>query len=84
MTGGTSPFNFLWSDNSTLEDISNLIAGNYSVSITDNEGCLVTQSYTLINQTGGLAITAMNLTNEYCGNAQAAIDAVADDLEFAE
>jgi len=43
MVGGTAPFNYSWtgpnSYSSTLEDINNLEAGTYSVSITDNNGC---------------------------------------------
>ncbi len=39
VTGGTPPFNFLWSNGSTDGTISNLTAGNYSITLTDGTGC---------------------------------------------
>ncbi|MBT3210363.1 MAG: hypothetical protein HN704_11960 [Bacteroidetes bacterium] len=44
ITNGVSPFTFLWSNGATTEDISNLPPGTYSVSVTDNNGCIATLS----------------------------------------
>lgn len=41
VTGGTSPYEFLWSDGSTTQDLFNLPAGNYAVLVTDENGCTV-------------------------------------------
>ncbi|MBL0342869.1 MAG: SprB repeat-containing protein [Bacteroidetes bacterium] len=38
--GGVGGYQFLWSNGSLTEDVSGLIAGNYSVTITDDNGCL--------------------------------------------
>jgi gliding motility-associated-like protein len=37
--GGTSPYNVLWSNGLTDEDLYNLTAGNYSVTVSDINGC---------------------------------------------
>ena len=47
LTGGTSPFDILWSDNATTEDRFGLSAGTYAVDITDDNGCTYTESFTL-------------------------------------
>jgi len=37
--GGTAPFTYLWTNNATTEDISNLSEGYYDVYVTDSAGC---------------------------------------------
>ncbi|GAB5416790.1 MAG: hypothetical protein Crog4KO_22790 [Crocinitomicaceae bacterium] len=63
-----------WSNGATTQDINNLSAGTYEVTLTDNQGCQIIQSYTIANQTGSLAISGLNVTNEYCGNGQGGLD----------
>lgn len=42
---GTPPYTFLWSNGATTEDITNLAAGTYTVTITDANGCTLVQTY---------------------------------------
>ena len=40
VTGGIGPaYTYLWSDNSTSQNISTAVSGNYSVTVTDMNGC---------------------------------------------
>lgn len=45
--GGTAPYTYLWSNNSTNEDLTNVIIGTYTVTITDNNLCTRQFTYTL-------------------------------------
>lgn len=47
VTGGTPPYSFAWSNGSTDEDPRNLAKGDYTVTITDSNGCEFTATYTV-------------------------------------
>lgn len=57
VTGGTSPYTFIWSNGASTQTLSNLSAGNYTVTVTDSKGCTGTAS-TSINNTNGPSINA--------------------------
>ncbi|MBC7774260.1 MAG: HYR domain-containing protein [Phycisphaerae bacterium] len=38
-TGGTSPYKYLWSNTKTTEDLTGLVGGTYTVTVTDKRGC---------------------------------------------
>src|SRR4030095_14679542 len=44
VTGGTPPYTYLWSNGSTVQDPANLLAGTYTVTVTDANGCTTTAS----------------------------------------
>jgi len=49
--GGVLPYNFEWSNMQTGEEVTNLSAGFYTVSITDFNGCVQTENITLSEPT---------------------------------
>ncbi|MGY8987280.1 MAG: T9SS type A sorting domain-containing protein [Flavobacteriales bacterium] len=55
--GGVSPYTYLWSNNDTTQDISTLSAGNYTVTITDANGCLFFDSATVNQPSNGLTLS---------------------------
>lgn len=44
VTGGVPPYSYLWSTGSTSEDITYLSGGTYTVTVTDDHSCSVTDS----------------------------------------
>lgn len=48
VSGGTGPFNYSWSNGSTIEDLTNLNAGNYLVTVTDANNCVISGQYSLV------------------------------------
>lgn len=73
ITNGLQPFQYAWSGGATTQDISGLYAGTYSLTVTDSKNCTATQTFTVTNNTGTLAATAV-ITNEACGNIAGAIN----------
>lgn len=50
--GGVGGYNYLWSCGSITSDATNLAAGTYFLSVTDNNLCTATASYTVSNSAG--------------------------------
>lgn len=59
VTGTNFPYSYSWSNGSTTNSIGNLVSGNYTVTITDNNGCTTTNQITIA------AIPAPTLTTPF-------------------
>lgn len=59
-SGGGSTYSYFWSNGSTSATQSNLSAGTYNVTITDNNGCTLVRSATVSNPTN--SVTASTST----------------------
>ena len=64
--GGTPPYSILWNTNSSSEDLSELAAGNYNVTITDANNCSTTNQTTIEQPATALSGTATNINNVDC------------------
>jgi len=64
-TGGTAPYTYQWPSTNTDSSEVNLSAGTYTVTITDNKGCIDTASVT-ITQPTLLVASILNFTNVSC------------------
>ncbi len=49
VVGGAQPFNYIWSNGATIEDLPGVPEGVYTVTVTDNCGGLATSTYTLVD-----------------------------------
>src|SRR5690606_38440907 len=47
VSGGTQPYSYIWSNGATTEDLTDVGAGTYDVTVTDANLCSVTGSITL-------------------------------------
>lgn len=47
VTGGRAPFTYLWSNGATTANLTNVLPGTYSVTVTDANGCTTTASATV-------------------------------------
>ncbi|WP_125723486.1 T9SS type A sorting domain-containing protein [Flavobacterium ustbae] len=66
-SGGTSPYTFEWNDGITTEDRMNLMAGTYTVKVTDSKLCTKELSYTVTQPTAPLsALTGGGKTDVSC------------------
>lgn len=74
ITGGTPVYNITWASTSTVtpaagnQIATNLIAGNYTLSVTDNQGCSTTSVYVL-SQPAALQVLSTATLPATCGNA---------------
>ncbi|MBK6398189.1 MAG: gliding motility-associated C-terminal domain-containing protein [Bacteroidetes bacterium] len=63
-TGGIAPYSYSWSNGQSDQQITDLIAGDYTLTITDGNGCVNSGTYT-INQPGILE-SAASITAVSC------------------
>ncbi|HWB64526.1 MAG TPA: SprB repeat-containing protein, partial [Chitinophagales bacterium] len=67
VTGGTTPYTYLWGNGATTQNLLNLTAGNYAVVVTDAHGCVTSNA---INVTQPPALTAgTTVTNVGCNGS---------------
>ncbi len=65
VSGGTPPFTYSWSNGTTTEDLINVAAGNYLVTVTDARGCTKIAQYS-INRPPPIVIGVTTKTDVNC------------------
>ena len=71
ITAGTSPYNYYWSNNQNTQTVSNLCAGNYFITVIDNDNCARLESV-YVGQPTPLN-TVINKENIICNGDSAQI-----------
>lgn len=67
--GGTKPYEYIWSNGSTTQDLRNIPAGDYELTISDQSGCSITVEAT-VSQPDVLALVEDNVENNLCYGAE--------------
>ncbi len=75
-SGGTAPYNYLWSDTSIDQDLTNAAAAAYEVTVTDDLGCSIVLNSSIPNADGP-SIDSINVTDVDCfGNSTGELELV--------
>ncbi len=70
--GGTGPFNFIWSNGSTANNIGSLVAGSYYVNVVDDNGCKDSIDFS-IRSVGGPSARLIQLDSSCVGESNGKI-----------
>ncbi len=72
VTGGSAPYSYAWSTGATTEDLTGLSGGAYTVTVTDDNGCVETRSITILST--NVLLLSYTAINPSCGGADGSID----------
>lgn len=88
-TNGNEPYNYFWSNSQITQTITGLIAGNYTVTATDANGCTSTtsvsvtqpiQSTPVIYQVGNVLYSSASSGNQWYNNTSGLIVGATDSI----
>jgi gliding motility-associated-like protein len=65
VSGGNIPYSYAWNNGASGQDLINVIAGTYSVNISDNKGCTATNSI-VVNQPASAISSSTLVTDVKC------------------
>jgi len=72
LTGGTEPYVYSWSNSGTSEEIDGIPSGIYSLTVTDANGCSVSESIG-ISDNGAPYADSVGITDAHCNGHDGAI-----------
>lgn len=78
-SGGTGNISFLWSDESTEQNLVNVSAGDYTLIASDENGCTQEDSYTIETQTSSLEVFIEEVVSIPCNGLFGTLEAIAND-----
>ena len=72
--GGTAPYSYTWNNGAVTQNISNLAAGTYNVTVTDAKGCSATAAATVLQPVNALTVTTVTSNVSCFGNSNGSIN----------
>ena len=73
ITGGSPGYSFLWSDGFTTQNRSNLFAGSYTLTVTDANGCTISEVF-IVNEVAGMNLSAVETDVLCAGDFNGSLD----------
>ena len=73
VSGGTSPYTYIWGEGQTTEDLNNVPSGSYTVTVTGADGCTTVLSVDVANTDPTIDITANIVSNTTCNGGNGSI-----------
>lgn len=67
-TGGTGPLTYSWTGNRAGDSIGNLVAGNYLLTVTDQNSCSATATYAVGIAPDDFTLSTPDIKNVTCNN----------------
>src|SRR5690606_9652905 len=61
ITGGTMPYYINWSHGANMEDLQNIPAGTYTITVEDTNSCIKEQIVDILNVSESIQISTTNL-----------------------
>ncbi|HNQ68923.1 MAG TPA: T9SS type A sorting domain-containing protein [Bacteroidales bacterium] len=74
VTGGVTPYLYNWSNEAEIQDIDNLVAGEYHITVTDSNNCTA-ENHIIITEPDEIVINTVSITDANCyGDSNGSID----------
>jgi len=73
VSGATSPYTYIWSNGDTTEDLNDILAGSYTVTVTGDNGCSATSAIRLTNDKPPISISGNITANTTCNGGDGSI-----------
>ncbi|MBK7342634.1 MAG: hypothetical protein IPJ06_05675 [Saprospiraceae bacterium] len=67
-------YSFFWSNGSMIEDLQNIFAGTYSVTVTGTNGCTASAIFVVLDTSSNFAISVTGTNNTSCMTSNGSID----------
>lgn len=80
-TNGIPPYNYAWSNGSTTAQLSNVTAGNYYITVSDANNCIVLDTFT-IGTNASFNISLLSKANILCHGDSSGVASVTQNAAF--